>query len=582
MTKKLDTKKFSKFLAAAGFVGIGALATAAPFSTSAGGGTVNVPGDYADLKAASVDFNNLAGGIQGNWTLLINTTLLTETAQILWGNATNGNTLTIKPAPGVISTVDLTYNGAAGSGIFGQIVFGTNTNVATASYTTTNCPTTVNGYVLDGNNGTSEGTRHLTIQTPTTDVYGYAVTIWGETNGMIVRNTNIIQRKTSGTTPSPIRFAAGRIQTSIHMIPDNGTIENCYLVSTGGVSSGGVYSTAGATTATSLGFSAKGIKISGNTIVVGQRAIFLNGIVDSTIDSNHVTIVPKGSGFSAAGVFFFDHKATPNNSRVSNNTFLISQTINSGQGASGIIFDPNLTNTLGFSGVNYSGTSSVYNNIISFGTFPTGTTVSNVTYRGIQNAASNMGSDIEHNSIYMPQQLTSLGTPLMAGSTSGIISGISLTSSTLGANATVKNNIVSILQNGPFAAAQGALYVATTNPVVTFAGNNTFVGGTVPLNLGLIGTVPSADLAAWQTAGYDSVASGAQSVNPSAIASPWLTTNLHFITNTLPTGLGAVATSTILTDVDGEVRPATGATPGADEPHVVLPTGATGSWNLYR
>src|SRR5690606_34925423 len=108
--------------------------------------TIGGPGaDYESLKAAADDFNSYTPGAQISYTFLIREDL-TEPESVAFGNATNGNVVTLKPDAGSSVTVTFTRS-TANTGttpIQADLIIGAKTvDVATGMAST-------NDFVIDG------------------------------------------------------------------------------------------------------------------------------------------------------------------------------------------------------------------------------------------------------------------------------------------------------------------------------------------------------------------------------------------------------------------------------------------------
>jgi hypothetical protein len=82
----------------------------------------------------------------------------------------------------------------------------------------------------------------------------------------------------------------------------------------------------------------------------------------------------------------------------------------------------------------------------------------------------------------------------------------------------------------------------------------------------------------WQALGFDTPGTGGQSTDPFFTLPNW-NSELRFAGRPIQ-GISGVASSTVLTDIDGNARPATDAIPGAQEPGP-LAARATG-WESYE
>jgi hypothetical protein len=213
------------------------------------------------------------------------------------------------------------------------------------------------------------------------------------------------------------------------------------------------------------------------------------------------------------------------------------------------------------SGMAADGTFNITNNVVVVSNF--NAAAQDGPIRGISIGSAASFYNIEHNSI----DIFSTTTQGLANRNGTIGTVVAFTGN---GGASIRNNILRADVTGT----SSAVVNAVGGPI-TASGNDVYKTAATPL-IGTIGGPTYADLASWQAAGYDSVASGGQSVDPKGTSPAW-DANLHFPTKPV-VGLGVVAASTTLVDVDGDARPATGAYPGADQPTVNT---AVGEWSIY-
>jgi len=553
---------------------------ATPFDNSTGVAAVAIldgtgAGDYTTLAAASTAFNTVVGGINRAWTLQVNNGTYTEPTNSYFGNTFGiDGSLTIKPASGATPILNFTYIGAAPAGVIGHVVIGvTNGNAPDTS----NCFSSNSKYIIDGSNTPGGITRNMTwiAGSPTTALatpMNYVVTVFGNNDNVIVKNMDIEIYDTSGA-HAPIRWASGNVATlGGDILPDGGLLQNCKLVAsytgTGTHASGYGFATSVAIGTLTAGAVAGDLVIEKNEMYCKQRGIFLNAYGNITIRNNSIIMGGGTStGYSYQGIFHFT--ANGNSGFVQN---IYNNKINmtvppviATYSACGILCDSGVGTP---PAPDMDGTYNIYNN-----------TLESITFNPAYSAATDAGtyaisvnsviSDyiVEHNSFNIPSDA------YLTGTTLGRIAGIRIPLAMTSGSVICGNNIIRMAQ-------------ATTTPAnvaVVFSANSlglTFVGNDlVPTGGGGFGNIagtPYLNLASWQAAGYDSVVSGGQSVDPTTTSPSW-DSALHFLGYPV-TGLGTVASSTILTDIDGDVRPATGAVPGADEPQVVT---SAKTWSLY-
>lgn len=534
---------------------------AVPFDSGSTGGTVSIPGDYASLKLAADAFNALATGIQANWTISI-TADLTEAENVAFGNLTNGFTVTIKPAASV--SPKITFSATTAAGIYGHLVFGV--KQITADPVEADYFETVNGYVIDGNNGGTPGERNLTIESNAGSTTGRIITIFGKTDGVIIKNTIINQVDTSGTSWC-VRWAGGSMGTKMNVAANGGRIENCQMIAN--VNPAGVavsFSPVANGTELAAGSAFNNMEFINNDIQAGQRGIFLDSVANCTIKGNKITLIGR-TGYQTIPIYHWDANDYANYTITIEDNILDITTPNAtaGQGSWGILIDSNtdLTNT---------GIVNINNNIIKNFAF-TATSALDQIYRGFVLNRARVTYNVEHNTINMPSAA------MVTGGTAGYVNAFYCAA---GATATInlKNNLVRFGQAG-------------TNPIVWVTagaivaeGNNMVSAGGAPFG-SIVGT-PYADFAAWQAAGYDTAATKGQSVDPTTTVPAW-NADCKFDFYGVPSPMVGVASSTILTDIDGDVRPAAGATPGADEPKIgtpptptPIPLSAKNMWRIYE
>lgn len=564
-----------KLLSLLVFLCIISMASAVTFNTGTTDGTVSVPGDYASLKAAADAYNALSGGINANWTIEI-TDNLDEPAFVCLANLTNGKTLTIKPAAGKSPVVTFSDTSTPG-GIYGSFVIGV-TQAATVP-TASEYFESTNGYVIDGNNGGTPGERNMTFQSVAGNVVGRVITIFGKNNGVVIKNLKVIQGRTGGTVAQGIRWAGGSVDTLMNLAADGGKIENCYLelsANTAGAGAAISFSPTANGTEIAAGTCFNNMEFINNEIVSQQRAFFCDSVGNVKIKGNKITLTGRTGGYTTVGIYHWDANDY-NNYTVSiedNILDITCPTNNAANGAYGILIDSitDLTN---------NGTVNIQNNILKNFAF-TNATALDCLYRGIILNRPRVTYNLEHNSVNLPFS------SIVAATTAGNVAAIHIPTNAATSAVNLKNNIIRVAQAG---SGMTAHVVYAPGGVLSAAGNDLF--GVSGVTMGLVGSNTYADFAAWQTAGYDTTGSGGQNVDPSTTSPAW-NADLKFLHYTIPSPLIGVAGSTVLTDIDGESRPSTGACPGADEPHygsapTPTPTpsptpvaGATTKWNQYK
>lgn len=539
-------------------VGLLNFSFAATFDTGSTDGTVSVPGDYASLKLAADAFNALSGGINANWTIEI-TDDLTEPDNVAFGNLTNGKTLTIKPAATKSPTI--TFTAATAAGIYGHLVFGV--NQVTGDPVEADYFETTDGYVIDGNNGGTSGERNMTLTNTASSVAGRIVTIFGKNDGVIIKNLILIQADTGGTSWCA-RWGGGSLGTKTNIAADGGTIENCQMTANANPAGVAVSFSPGANTPElAAGYAFNNIQILNNDIDAGQRGIFLNSVGNVTIRGNKITLSGR-TGYTTAGIFHWDANDYANYTITIENNVLDITTPNTSatNGTYGILID-SVTDATN------SGIVNIQNNILKNFAFTSASPIDQY-YRGIVITRRGVTYTLEHNSINMPNS------DQVTGASAGKVEAISISSAAGTSTVDLKNNLIRMAQTGA-----NAVVVNAAGGVLTAAGDNLVSAGGA--TMGIVGVTTYTDFAAWQTGGYDTTGTGGQSVDPTTTTPSW-DSDLKFAKTGLPSPMGGVASSSVLTDIDDESRPATGATPGADEPHVYIPPvlSCNPSWGVYE
>jgi hypothetical protein len=563
----------NRWLAAAAFLALPVAAPAIPFDNSSGGpttATVGTGGDYATLSDASIAFNAVAGGINRPWTLLILNDLTEPNNVGLVNTFGTSGSLTIKPAPATTPKVTFTQTASpAGTAFFGHLVIGSNAIDQTGGPNTvpslTNTLASNNAYVIDGSNTQGGTTRDLTFAVGETTAIASPVNniirIVGDTDGVIIRNTNFIFNDTAGS------FAAiglgGANISSNDLVPDNTLIENCSFVigqgALAGVNGFGIQTTIAASGTVTAGVAIQGLSVNACEMTVRQRGIFMNGVGSATIQRNSITIANSGTGTATAGIFHFNSNSATGWTQVYNaNTITASSAVNTAgtNGTFAILADSGPT----------SGSYVITNNAVK-GPFLTNSSPVDALARGISLGSVTSTYLVEHNSVSVPDSSAS-------GVTSARVAALIFPSALTTGNASIRNNI---LRMGETENLTAAISVNTTAGL-TFEGNLVYAPPT-----GRIArlTGPNTNItsfANWQALGFDTPGTGGQSTDPFFTIPNW-NSELRFAGRPIQ-GISGVALSTVLTDIDGNARPATDAIPGAHEPGP-LAARATG-WESYE
>jgi hypothetical protein len=215
----------------------------------------------------------------------------------------------------------------------------------------------------------------------------------------------------------------------------------------------------------------------------------------------------------------------------------------------------------------------VYNNVIT-GIISGGASSVDQLITPIWGTGGTSAYEIEHNSINVGPQ------PNVTGATRSRAAGIVINTGISPNQSYIKNNIVryAVGKGAPivsYATGTGAVSINPANIV----GNDLFqaVSSDPASPLAYIGTTLAsttayADQAALSTAGYN--LGGGQSVDPAATTPPW---NADLSFSAAPVPMGKVTSSSILTDINGDVRPATNAYPGA---YRIVVSGVN-DWSVY-
>jgi len=534
---------------------------AIPFDNSSGAVTATVgpnpTDDYPSLAAAAAAFSAVTPSIEREWTLLI-TGDLTETTASYFGNTFGPNgKLIIKPAPATQPVVRFQIP-TAPAGIYGDLVIGvTNGNLVDG----TNDRTSNGNYVIDGSNTPGGTTRDLTFMVPvgTNDPMVRVLRIWGENHNVVIKNVNVYNYDSSGSGHC-IGLAGGQVG-GVSKAPKGTVLENCLLHAEplGSTTGYGVDSSNSAN-GNMIAPDYMSLTVRDCTIEAKQRGIFLLGVNDADIVGNDILITSgTGTTLTYAGIFSFNVTTGQYGvTTIRNNSIRMVNIVSTsaGQGPIGIFVD---------TGFNVASVE-IYNNLLKEISLPDSGSAADLLYRGISCAPNSAGITnflVEHNSINMDAELR------VNGATGGRAAGITFpTAVTTTGSAVIRNNIVVFREADGTAA---GIYLASPTNVVS-EGNNIVS----PRAIGRIGSNDYFLLSDWQLAGYDLAATGGQSVDP-ALTSPAWDADLHFAYKPI-SGLNTVAASTILTDFDGNARPASGAVPGADEP--VLNAGVA-DWALF-
>lgn len=534
------------------------LARAVPFDTSSSATpatvSVGLSGDYLTLSAASAAFSALAS-VNRPWVLEIQNDI-TEASNCYFGATFGANgSLTIRPSVGATPIVTFT-NSNNPTGYDGHLVVGAKngTTINAASSPASNARFTINGCATPG--GTS---RDLTIQagTPVTSINSGSevlLNIVANTDQVVVKNAMFGMYDTTGNSAA-VALTAVQIAGN-NLLPDGTTLENCEITAGGSVLSHGVLLTEVNGGGVSTGVAIENTTIENCDIAGRQHGILMLRTGSTTIEGNTVTV--SGSTNSAPtyeGILHQDANETLGFNTIIRRNVVEVTAPSSG---SGIVMAP---------GGSSVGTYVVDNNIVKGITFTGLAAPTAVNYRGIIGTSGTCNYFIEHNSINMANQAN-----ISIGSQSQVV-GIALTNPIASPRtATVVNNIVRNAQTG---FGSTALYYASNLNVTSNRNCLWFTDA-----CGWLGGNRYATLANWQIGGtppgFFGFDGASQNVDPTATSPAW-DANLHFATPTVA-GLTTVLSSTFLTDVDGDMRPSSGALPGADHP---VPMAGVEEWGAY-
>jgi hypothetical protein len=536
-----------RLLSVAGALLISCAAWAIPFDNTTGPEAKCIVaasgGDFTTLADAVASFNSVVGGINRPWILEIQSNT-TETTNPMMGNTFGaGGSVTIKPGAATQPVVTFTNTGATGQpGFFAHFGIGVkDTFLSNAS----NTFASNNKYVIDGSNTVGGTTRDLKFSVNLASTVNWVLGVIGDNDGVVIKNCIVYMKDTSGS-HGPIRWASIGVDAAngilTDLTPDNGVVENCYLHSqdSAGVS-GFIFQTSNAQGVLTPGTTIQNMQLLNNECYAKQRGFFLNGCGSFTIRGNRVDVgnATITSGYLMVPFFHLSSNSNVGWTGVIENN-ITSNTLTGGSSTSYGLTEYDLSPT--------SGTMIIRNNIHRAPTF-TAVAATDGNYRVFSCGSGVTTYNIEHNSVDWPASVA------VSGATLGACAIVNAPTTFTAGALSVKNNCFRFGQ----AAANAFAYRVRDTPNVTINNNNVGIVGSA--NVGNMNLTAYNTFGAWQGAGYDTPG---QSVDPTGTTPAWDAT-LHFASKPI-TGLATVASSTILTDFDGNARPATGAVPGADEP----------------
>lgn len=494
-----------------------------------GTSTVGTGGDYASLAEAAADFVGLAGGLTGNWTVEILNDL-TEPNNIPFGNATNGYTITIKPATGVTATV--TFTQTTDPTVSGHFVIGV------TSLTNLDAVAPTHNVIIDGSNSGGT-TKDLTFQNSNASIANARVIrVFGNSDNVVIKNCIIKNRSTASSATYAVDYTT-RQTAGGPSIPDNGLIDNCTIESiSAGAAQGIQFGVSGTIPA---GNAQTGMTVQNCIITARSRGIFLNQNAGAIIRNNIIRINQISGGFSSVGIFHNSSNGTTGwTMEIYNNILDQLATANTTAGNYGIT-------AMELSGGAASpnvGTYKVYNNMICGFSYPSGSAVDQL-YRGIRTGSASVYLDIYNNSIYMPHF------DVVSGATAGNAGAIILVSASNTLACNVKNNMICIKQ------ANGIGILKGTNTGFSSDYNNVYASSSTIF--GRLGSTNYNTLSDWQSGtGQDA---NSTDKDPTVAQPPysgkWVSgTNLHFDAQPgpIPGWATGIPISGITFDIDGDTR----------------------------
>jgi len=579
-------------LCLATLLAVNASASAATFTAGGGTGTSIVDaagtGDYTTLAAAAADFTSYPGGCTGNWTLLIRSDL-TETTTSLFGNNTNGHTVTVRPAPGTSVTVSFIISERPSTTApfiwDGNIVIGPNKLVADSQsllITDSMRYMEMKDFVIDGCNTPGGTTRNLTFLTPTSadvgaKIHRYAIRIVGDVDDSVIRNCTV-ESNVPGSSAAADRYVCILYNSryisegSLLYSPENARVENCGLFAFKGNMGRGVFSidTGGVPTA----FDAiRGMVITDNDITVSHRAVQFGANAGGDITYNRMKVIQEIAGQRPEVII---HTGS-NGVETPWVTNIIGNHISQIESPSTNGF--NYVIGLGGVAANTQGaTFNIINNMIGgINASATIDTAGGILGRAIAletgSAQANLVYNIRHNSISM-KDIPNYG-PTVDDSSNRMAVLSLLNSNGFAGTLNFENNIISYRQHNASIISNG---VTATTPGTLNFNNNTYHLGTGTKFAELNGTVYNT-LADWQGAGRDLVSNVADPFTQVS-GGVWKSdTDQHFTDQPVAAFKTNSIIAGITTDIDQDPRPAVTVTKGADE--YVPPPASVPSWSLY-
>lgn len=508
-----------------------------PINNGAIDGTVHVNAaggtNYTSLATALADINQAYGGINANWSVLIDGDL-TEPQNLAIGcKLAAGKRITIKPIAGANPVITLT--GGSLPNLNAHLFIGPNSTMMSGDVNMYD----MGGLTIDGsNNGTDS--RNLTIQNSAAAGATYissVLRLLGANNGTIIRNCTIKNLSTNSSTQDQCCIKIDTRSSFIDLRPSNVRIGNCNLQAFGSRNGVALRTDTQGVITTGTATGQTGMQFVRNTISARSRALKLAQTASALITSNTITMSQSDT---TAEMIAIEHSGSNDDSgwtvTIGDNSITTLNTSNLNAATAGAT-----AIALRGAGTGTGGSYIVYNNMIGgFNFFGPST---NLNYRGIYIGDANVNATIYSNSINMPS----------LGSTNPNALAIALANASYSGTANIRNNIVRILQPGG-----AALYFGNANTAtVTSDYNDLFASGA---DVARRGATTYSTLAAWQTAsGKDANSISSDPTVPHSPASGvWVAAasspnNLRF-SNDPGTDFSAPVISGFTWDIDGTTR----------------------------
>ncbi|MFB3896793.1 MAG: hypothetical protein ACE14V_10885 [bacterium] len=374
---------------------------ATKYSTGGGQGTstVGTTGcDYASLYEASLDFNATAN--TGNWTLEIATDLSEATSVAFCNTVGTGNTITIKPAAGVQPTV--TFLQAGDNTVSAHILVGCLLSGLTTGDGTVQVKK-MDGFTIDGSNNGSNS-QDLTIRNVLGNtgnlMYARLVYVYGDTDNVTIKNCKFYNYSTYNNYQYCVAFAAVTTYAGNAYVPDNWTVQNCYLQATASLVGEGIGSFGSAPSGTAQ----TGYTITGNTIYAVRDGIRLLTSGSGTISNNRFRLYgPPGQQGGRAIYHEGANNAANWTIDIYDNNFdnLYTRNYSASAAPSSLSFGLSIIALAG-QGTGTC-TYNIYNNMMGgFSLLSTSHTAVNENYRGVFVLSSMANVNLFHNSISLP------------------------------------------------------------------------------------------------------------------------------------------------------------------------------------